>query len=74
MQALLDHGIPVASSCNGDAVCGKCWVKVLEGEGNLKEPNEDEIRLRTSNQLPSQARISCQIEVQGDLTLDAPYW
>ncbi len=74
MQGLLDHGIPVASSCRGDAVCGKCWVKVLQGGANLSNVNGDEIRLQTINKLPPNARISCQVEVHGDITLDTPYW
>ena len=30
MEFLLDKGIPVASSCNGDAVCLKCIVTVKD--------------------------------------------
>lgn len=28
MKLLLDNGIPVASSCNGDGVCLKCTLTV----------------------------------------------
>ncbi len=35
MQALLDKGLPVASSCGGDGICAKCKVEIIEGETNI---------------------------------------
>ncbi len=73
-QALIGNGIPVASSCGGVAVCAKCWVKVMEGEDNLTPPNGDEASLKSANNFGRIYRISCQVEVLGDVTLDTPYW
>lgn len=75
MQALLDAGVPVASSCGGDAVCGKCVLKVIEGAENLSPPTPDELFLREKDGLPSEGvRVSCQCRVLGDVTVDARYW
>lgn len=73
-QSLLDAGKPVASSCGGEGVCGKCWVKVMEGDNILAPPNEIEQFLKTQNNLGPIYRISCQVIVTGDIAIDAPYW
>ena len=74
MQALLTAGLPVASSCNGDGVCSKCRIKIIEGQKNLSEPNDTELILKEQNSLGKELRISCQVEVLGDITVDASYW
>jgi 2Fe-2S ferredoxin len=73
-EALIKNGIPVASSCGGVAVCAKCWVKVLQGEANLSRPRLDELRLQSLNNVASNIRLSCQVEILGSVTLDSPYW
>jgi 2Fe-2S ferredoxin len=74
MTALVDAGIPVASSCGGDAVCGKCVLKITAGAENLSPPNRDEEFLREKKQIPKDMRVSCQTLVLGDVTVDARYW
>lgn len=74
MQALLDAGLPVASSCLGDGVCGRCRVQVLEGLQNLSPINTTEEILRGRLRLARDVRISCQTTVQGDITIDTSYW
>ena len=74
MTALLDAGLPVASSCDGDGVCAKCKIVIAEGREHLSPENDTEIFLRESNNLPHDVRISCQTRVIGDITVDATYW
>lgn len=74
MQGLLEQGIPVASSCRGDAVCGKCWVRVIAGIEALNNPNSEELQLREKLQLKDNQRISCQVQVFGDIQIETPYW
>ncbi len=74
MKILLDHQIPVASSCNGDGVCGKCRIEVINGNHNLNPENEIEIFLKEKNQCKKNERISCQIKVCGDIEIDTGYW
>ncbi len=74
MQALLGQGIPVASSCRGDGVCAKCRVEVVEGNRNLSKENDLEKFLRDRHQIERNYRISCQVTVEGDVTVDAGYW
>lgn len=74
MRSLLDAGLPVASTCGGDAVCAKCGIRIVEGVENLSPVNERELFLREQNGLRSGIRLSCQAEVWGDVTVDAGYW
>ncbi len=74
MKVLLENGIPVASSCNGDGVCRKCVILIVKGCENLAPPNEHEAHLIDRDQLSLNQRISCQTIVLGDITVDAAYW
>lgn len=74
MRALQDAGIAVASSCGGDAVCGKCVLKITAGAENLSAPTEDELFLIEKDQIKPGFRVSCQCQVLGDVEVDATYW
>lgn len=74
MTALLDAGLPVASSCSGDGVCGKCKVQIIEGNENLSAPHETELFLKEKNSIPKENRISCQVQVLGPIKVDTSYW
>ncbi len=74
MEALLKGGLPVASSCSGDGVCAKCRIQIVSGAENLTVENETEKFLRETKKVPADSRISCQVQVMGDITVDASYW
>jgi 2Fe-2S ferredoxin len=74
MKALLAGGLPVASSCNGDGVCAKCRVEIVSGKENLSPQNDREAFLRERHGVPKSERISCQVTVSGDVTIDTSYW
>ena len=74
MKVLLKSEVPVASSCLGDGVCGKCKLSITAGSENLSAINETEKGLREKFELKPNQRISCQSRVQGDIELDAGYW
>ncbi len=74
MRALLKAGIPVASSCNGDCVCGKCKLEVHSLSGDLPEAKEDEKFLIQKLKISPGFRLSCQIHVFADLKVTSRYW
>jgi len=74
MHSLLESGRPVASSCGGDAVCGKCHIKIIEGASNLSPESDEEKDLKEINEIHKSERISCQTQVLGPITVDASYW
>lgn len=74
MKALLDAGMPVASSCKGDGICGKCRIEIVSGAENLSQINGREAILRDRLKVQPNYRISCQTQVMGDVTVDTTYW
>ncbi len=72
MKSLIAAGLPVASSCQGDGVCGKCKVQLLSGSG--APPNEREQFLFERYQVEKGWRISCQTQVIEDIVVDTSYW
>ncbi len=74
MKALLAAGLPVASSCQGDGICAKCRIQIVEGAENLSPPNPREQILRDRLRIAREYRISCQTTVLGDIKIDASYW
>ncbi len=74
MQALLDHGLPVASSCGGDGVCAKCRIEVIEGQKNLSPEGTKEAILREKHIFTKNERVSCQVTINGDIKINTSYW
>ncbi|PIS11185.1 MAG: hypothetical protein COT73_05325 [Bdellovibrio sp. CG10_big_fil_rev_8_21_14_0_10_47_8] len=74
MKSLLDAGLPVASSCHGDGVCAKCRIQILQGQNSLSSIEETEKFLLEKYQLKADIRISCQVQVFGDVEIDTTYW
>ncbi|MFK8138467.1 MAG: 2Fe-2S iron-sulfur cluster-binding protein [Bdellovibrionales bacterium] len=73
-QALLDNGIPVASSCSGEMVCAKCWVQVTDGDYNMSPLSQNERDFIEIKGLEKNTRISCVCLIEGDIEIDTPYW
>ena len=74
MAELRAAGLPVASSCNGDGVCAKCRIQIVEGAENLSRETPLEEILRARNRIPRDQRVSCQTKVLGDIKVDTGYW
>lgn len=74
MKSLLDAGIPVASSCAGDGICGKCKIHIEVGIENLSIENEQEKFLKQKFKLAATTRIACQVQVFGNISIDTSYW
>ncbi|MEI7974220.1 MAG: 2Fe-2S iron-sulfur cluster-binding protein [Bdellovibrio sp.] len=73
LLALLQAGIPVASSCQGKGICGKCSLRV-EGS-SLPLLEEHESLLLEKQGAPEGFRLSCQLQVPAEgCGVDAPYW
>src|SRR5437762_12555542 len=67
--AIEDAGIDILHRCGGNARCTTCRVEILSGEPSPKTEAEIE-RLGRSADLPDNVRLSCQVQVRTDLTVD----
>ncbi len=63
LQGAMAHGITFGFVCGGNAACGTCLVKVLEGLETLRERNSKEDFLAKAMMLDPEFRLGCQTEV-----------
>ncbi len=67
IQAALDAGVHINASCGGEGVCGKCRVRVEDGDvvdGLSEKLSQEDIQ--------KGYRLACRSEVTGDLTVRIP--
>ncbi|MFA7672215.1 MAG: FAD-binding oxidoreductase, partial [Sphaerochaetaceae bacterium] len=69
LKALTSEGIFIPSSCGGRGSCGLCKVQVLEGAPDYLPT---ELPHLTPEEKEQNVRISCQIKVKNDLSIQIP--
>ena len=67
LQIALDAGIPMEHACGGNGFCTTCMCHVKEGMQNLSPRNDREENMGVTD---DPDRLSCQTEVQGDVTVE----
>jgi uncharacterized 2Fe-2S/4Fe-4S cluster protein (DUF4445 family) len=82
LQAALELGEDIESSCGGFALCGRCRVEPVAGhfstEGiqspgaNLEALTPEEAILRQAGQLSPDQRLACRTRVTGDIKVHIP--
>ncbi len=68
LQLLLENEIFVDNPCNGKGSCGKCKIRLLEG--NLPAISETEEKLLKKDEISSGIRLSCLVAPQEDMTIE----
>ena len=69
LSTLMDQGIFVPSACGGKGSCGYCKVKIAEGGGPLLPTETPYLE---PQEVSENVRLSCQIKVRGNLTIEIP--
>ena len=59
-------------ACGAKGRCTTCKAKVLSGMENLGELSDAELRYIGLNKLQSDERLTCQVEVSGDVRILVP--
>jgi len=67
--AIEESGVDILHRCGGNARCTTCRVEILQGEPSPKTEAEIE-RLGRIADLPANVRLSCQVQVRSDLTVN----
>lgn len=68
LESLLHAGEFIDNPCNGKGKCGKCKVRVLEGE--CTPLTDEEKRLLKQDEIDSGVRLSCVVFPKGDVTVE----
>ena len=58
--------------CGGNAMCATCRCKVVQGAEHLSPMARHEQKRLKELYAPKEARLSCQAEIQGDVTVEVP--
>lgn len=66
MEALATHGISIPAICAGRGSCGKCKVKVIEGEMPI---TAEDLKVLKVQDVDQGYRLSCKAKVNADLTI-----
>jgi ferredoxin len=74
LEAARLAGLPVARSCVGEATCARCGLQILAGGEALPPESEGERRVKQRNRIDAELRLACQLRLDRDLTVTAPYW
>ncbi|MHB1166961.1 MAG: ASKHA domain-containing protein [Carboxydocellales bacterium] len=67
LEVIAKAGLGLKSTCGGAGTCGRCLVKVLDGEPRV----ESQLNL-SINQRKAGMALACKTFVEGDLTLSIP--
>ncbi|MBF9017478.1 MULTISPECIES: ASKHA domain-containing protein [unclassified Oceanispirochaeta] len=59
--------VEIESPCAGKGTCGKCKIIVVDGD--LADPNEQELKLLSTEELKKGVRLACQIVPKGSITV-----
>ena len=74
LEAARQAGLPLASACGGDALCGRCGVTLLSEEHSLSAEEPQEARAKRRNRVAAQQRLACRAAVLSDLEVTTSYW
>jgi len=70
LEVLKTNGLYIKSSCGGHASCGDCIIKIVEGDDFINTPSFEELSLVGNVYHITKERMSCQVKVAGDITID----
>lgn len=71
-EAVRAMGYIIDHACGGNARCGTCCVRIVEGAANLSPVAPDEAAMLKELGLVAPHRLSCQARVHGDVVVVAP--
>lgn len=61
-------GLPIESTCGGRGTCGKCAVRVVEGDAEATPADHRHL----ADRLADGWRLSCQAEIRSEMVCDVP--
>jgi ferredoxin len=74
MDAAHRCGVPLGSSCGGEAAYAACVLRVLRGASNLSPRGPAERRLAAREGFAPDERAACQCFARGDAVVTTDYW
>lgn len=63
-------GIPIISYCGGKTICGRCKIRVMDG--NVSPISKSEKKLLSEKEITKNYRLACTMRVFSDLKVEIP--
>ena len=73
-DAVLRAGLPIASACGADGICGRCAVAIVEGAEHLPPESLSEADVKARNRVAAELRLACRVVPTDDVTVATSYW
>lgn len=74
-DALKTADQPIASSCAGNVVCGRCTVRVVQGAEALSESDAEERAILSREDAGPDERLACRASPRGPgVIVTTGYW
>jgi ferredoxin len=64
------HQVPIENVCGGRSKCGKCVIKVLEGQRFLSPRKQAEIKKLQNINAGENMRLACQTYTRDDIKIE----
>jgi ferredoxin len=74
LEAARLAGLPIASACGAERLCGRCGLEVLRGADALPPESEREGRVKRRNRVDRAQRLACFVSLAADVEARATYW
>ena len=74
-EAVRRAGLPIASACGADGLCGRCALRVRSGSEALSQETPAEARVKRRNRIDPADRMACRAHLTaGEVAVSASYW
>lgn len=67
LEILNSSNIYLESTCGGHGTCGKCKIRVLDGE---IAPSDSDLKKLTEEEIATGYRLACKVEVEKDIVIE----
>lgn len=74
LDAARQVGLPVASACGADGICGRCGMEVLRSAAALPPETAREAAVKQRNRVSATLRLACMVAPEAEIEVTAPYW
>lgn len=68
LELASESEIPIDGNCAGAGTCGKCKIKLIEG--NVPEPDDKELERLTEYEVTNGFRLACRLKPESDLVVE----
>ncbi|MFX1242224.1 MAG: ASKHA domain-containing protein, partial [Promethearchaeota archaeon] len=69
-EAARKVGIPIVSYCGGKTTCGRCKIRIIDG--NVSQVSKNERNLLSEEEITSNYRLACAMRVHSDIKVEIP--